>query len=104
LSAEISSQEEETMRGGVVSEVKGKRRFIPPPGTPDSSPPCLYHPWDPGMAPDHMCAKENDAFGTCLKRLGNMSLNNKHIACYSPQSIELMKCLGRFKRGNGSTL
>lgn len=70
----------------------------------------LFHPYDPKIAEDasHPCWAENDTFFKCMDGLRGvplhegeteeMPLHMKHVTCYHPHKVQLMKCLVKAKR------
>lgn len=59
-----------------------------------------YHPYNPDLPAHHPCAQENAAFAFCMDHPDNASLelHMKHVTCYHPMKVNLMKCLSREKR------
>ncbi|KPI89741.1 hypothetical protein ABL78_1121 [Leptomonas seymouri] len=59
-----------------------------------------YHPYDPDMKPDHPCYEFNGLLYECMEadHVEGYELYQKHVACYFPYKIDLMKCVAREKR------
>ena len=75
-----------------------------------------YHPYHPDVTKQgdsHPCYKQNEEFYTCMHAFegkfmegkkddqGNpvpFPLHMRHVSCYWPQKIDLMKCLSSQKR------
>lgn len=71
-----------------------------------------FYPYDPAIQEKgpggHPCWALNEAFFKCMDGLTGvplfegepeeMPLHMKHVTCYHPHKVELMKCLTRFKK------
>ncbi|EPY38220.1 hypothetical protein AGDE_05711 [Angomonas deanei] len=59
-----------------------------------------YHPYDPEMKPDHPCHEMNAIFFDCMEadHVEGYELHQKHVACFWPYKVDLMKCLAHEKR------
>mmetsp|Transcript_60739 Transcript_60739/g.70452 ORF Transcript_60739/g.70452 Transcript_60739/m.70452 type:complete len:128 (+) Transcript_60739:170-553(+) len=59
-----------------------------------------WHPFDPEMPSSHPCAEQNAFFAQCMghKDFEDLELHMKHVTCYHPMKVDLMKCLSREKR------
>eukprot|EP00760_Papus_ankaliazontas_P020980 PhM_4_TR18620/c1_g1_i1/m.27189 len=58
-----------------------------------------YHPFDPDLPRDHVCAELNATFYQCMSAMPeDLPLHNKHVNCYHPYKVDLMKCLTKQKR------
>ena len=60
-----------------------------------------FHPYDPSLDASHPCAEYNATFYQCMaqEKLAETPLHLKHVQCYYPHKVELMKCLTKHKRG-----
>lgn len=60
----------------------------------------LWHPYDPDLPSDHPCFETNAIFARCMGHPDNseLELHMKHVTCYHPMKVDLMKCLTREKR------
>lgn len=59
-----------------------------------------YHPYDPDMKPDHPCYEYNTVFYECMEadHVEGYETYQKHVACYFPYKVDLMKCIAKEKR------
>lgn len=59
-----------------------------------------YHPYDPEMKAGSPCAKLNAIFFECMEadHVEGFETYQKHVACYHPYKVDLMKCLAAEKR------
>ena len=74
-----------------------------------------FHPYSPEVSkdPSHMCHAANEAFYQCMKAFDGamvdnkedggpeqvpMPLHMKHVSCYHPYKVDLMKCTVKAKR------
>jgi hypothetical protein len=59
-----------------------------------------FHPFDPTMTKEHVCYDLNAVFGACMHsdEIKDLQLHLKHVNCYHPHKVELMKCLTKYKR------
>jgi hypothetical protein len=59
-----------------------------------------WHPYDPNMTVEHPCFEANALFAQCMGHPDNAEyeLHMKHVACYHPMKVDLMKCVTREKR------
>ncbi|AIN97476.1 hypothetical protein LPMP_191350 [Leishmania panamensis] len=59
-----------------------------------------YHPYDPDMKADNPCYKFNTLFHECMEadHVNGYELYQKHVACYFPYKVDLMKCIATEKR------
>ena len=55
-----------------------------------------FHPYRPNLDKSHECSKQNDKFYQCMVSLPEeLELYQKHVQCYYPLKVELMKCFVR---------
>ena len=64
-----------------------------------------FHPFDPQMPAEHECSERNAMFGQCMTatQFEGLELHMKHVNCFHPYKVDLMKCLvrsARAQRGN----
>ena len=59
-----------------------------------------YHPFDPAMPAAHPCFEMNDVFGACMssEALKELPLHLKHVNCFHPWKVDLMKCITSYNR------
>jgi hypothetical protein len=68
-----------------------------------------FHPYSPDISkdPSHPCHTVNEAFFKCMSSFDGaldeatgepVELHQKHVCCYHPQKVDLMKCLTKLKR------
>lgn len=59
-----------------------------------------YHPYNPNMPVDSPCYEYNKVMFECMEadHVEGYELHQKHVACYQPYKVDLMKCLAREKR------
>lgn len=63
-----------------------------------------FHPFDPELPSDHMCGTLNAVFGKCMEEKPlDMPLHLKHVNCYHPHKVELMKCLVKARRRDSAS-
>jgi hypothetical protein len=67
-----------------------------------------FHPYNAQLPKDHSCSAANEAFFQCMSaRPEDTPLHMKHVACYHPFKIDLMKCIAdetrRIKALGGAT-
>lgn len=54
-----------------------------------------FHPYQPDMPNTHECKEINDLFYACMTHEDSVGyeLHMKHVNCYFPYKVDLMKCL-----------
>ncbi|SCU66494.1 uncharacterized protein TEOVI_000031700 [Trypanosoma equiperdum] len=59
-----------------------------------------FHPFDPEMSSEHPCSENNSLFYSCMTsdEVEGYELHMKHVTCYFPYKVNLMKCLSRERR------
>eukprot|EP00758_Cryptobia_borreli_P009014 Tbor_TRINITY_DN5439_c2_g1::TRINITY_DN5439_c2_g1_i1::g.24359::m.24359 len=59
-----------------------------------------YHPWNPDMHAEHPCYSQNLVFGNCMNSevFSECETHTKHVNCFHPYKVDLMKCLTRVKK------
>lgn len=59
-----------------------------------------FYPYDPEMQPDHPCYPANETFYQCMTadHVEGYEVYQKHVACFYPYKVDLMKCEAREKR------
>jgi hypothetical protein len=59
-----------------------------------------WHPYDPQLPPNHPCAEFNALFAQCMGHPDNaeLEMHMKHVTCYHPMKVDLMKCIVREKK------
>ena len=57
------------------------------------------HPYDPEMNDAHPCYAENRLFYECASQesVAGLPLHMKHVKCFHPFKVDLMKCLTKYK-------
>eukprot|EP00759_Apiculatamorpha_spiralis_P039493 PhF_6_TR38347/c0_g1_i1/m.57165 len=55
-----------------------------------------YHPYNPDLPTSHPCYQLNQQFFQCMEsQPKEFELHQKHVSCYHPTKVELMKCIVR---------
>ena len=59
-----------------------------------------WHPYVPTLPEEHPCFAQNALFGQCMSDPAHehLELHMKHVTCYHPMKVELMKCVSREAR------
>ena len=59
-----------------------------------------FHPYDPNLEKNHPCFSVNSDFYACMshEQLSDLPLHMKHVKCYHPHKVALMRCLTKEKR------
>ncbi len=58
-----------------------------------------FHPYDPDLPPGHPCTPQNADFYRCMSsRAEEEPLHMKHVNCFDPHKVALMKCKAAEKR------
>lgn len=54
-----------------------------------------WHPYNPDLPQSHPFFQQNALFGQCMGHPDNESLelHMKHVTCYHPMKVDLMKCV-----------